>query len=239
MSVLKGVAFNNFDPRELPAYTPTEAAGYLRVPLSTLRTWVYGYTPQPKSSVKRIPAIIRVPSTQSYLLSFYNLVEAHVLSSIRREHAIPLAKVRLAVKYVEDKSGVARPLANQRFETDGADLFIRSLGDLINVSSGGQVAFEKLLRVYLKRIEWDGKGLASRLFPYVRHGVPDVEQSRSILMDATISGGRPVLAGTGIATRVVSERFMAGESAEDLAADYGRQLADIHEAIRFEHRPAA
>lgn len=239
MTILKGVAFNNLDARNLPNYSPTEAAAYLRMPLSTLRTWVYGYTPKPRSSDRRIGPIIRVPSPHSSLLSFFNLVEAHVLSSIRRDYAIPLVKIRRAVKFVEDKLDSTRPLATQRFETDGVDLFIRSLGDLINASQGGQVAFEKVLQTYLKRIEWDQRGVAFRLFPYVRHGIADADQPRSIFVDPNISAGRPVLAGTGIATRVVTDRYLAGESADDLAADYGRKRADIDEAIRFELGAAA
>jgi uncharacterized protein (DUF433 family) len=238
MSLVRGVAFNNTDPRELPAYTPTEAAAYLRVPLSTLRTWVYGYTPRPKQGGRRVPPIIQVPSRHTYLLSFLNLVEGHVLSSIRREHEIPLGKIRRAVTYVEEQLQIKRPLAKQRFETDGINLFVRTLGKLINASDGGQVAFEHLLQTYLKRIEWDGQGLAMRLFPYVRQGIPDEQQPRSIMMDPTISSGRPVLLGTGIPTKVVAERYMAGESTEDLAADYGRRRAEIDEVIRFELRAA-
>jgi uncharacterized protein (DUF433 family) len=237
MTILKGVAFNNTDPRELPTYTPTEAAGYLRMPVSTLRTWVFGY--KPRATSRRIPSIIKVPNQHAPLLSFYNLVEGHMLSSIRDEHQIPFAKIRAAVKYLEDKLKTTRPLASQRFETDGVNLFIRQLGGLINVSQGGQVAMEKVLQIYLKRIEWDKNGLAIRLFPYVRPGVPQAEQPRTVLMDPTISSGRPVLFGTGIATKVVAERYLAGESTDELAADYGQGRTAIDEVLRFELRAAA
>jgi uncharacterized protein (DUF433 family) len=49
-----------------------------------------------------------------------------------------------------------------------------------------------------------------------------------------VSFGRPVLAGTGIPTAVIAERYKAGESMDDLADDYGRRRLEIEEAIRCE-----
>lgn len=238
MPLVRGVTFKNLDPRDLPVYSPTEAAHYLRTPLSTLRTWIFGYYPQTKRSGRQVPPIIRVPSTHARLLSFNNLVEAHVLSSIKTEHKVPLPKIRKAVRYVEEKLGTPRPLASKKFETDGIDLFIRSLGQLINASSEGQVAFEKILQTYLKRIDWDEKGFAMRLFPNVWHGISTGAQPKVVSMDSSISAGRPVLSGTGIVTKVVAERYLSGETVEALANDYGRDSKDIDEVLRFELRAA-
>ena len=46
--------------------------------------------------------------------------------------------------------------------------------------------------------------------------------------------GRPVIAGTGLATQVIFERYKAGESVRELAYDYERSDAEIEEAIRCE-----
>jgi uncharacterized protein (DUF433 family) len=53
-------------------------------------------------------------------------------------------------------------------------------------------------------------------------------------MDPYVSFGRPVLAGTGITTAIIAERYKAGESIEELARDYDRVPHDIQEAIRCE-----
>ena len=55
-----------------------------------------------------------------------------------------------------------------------------------------------------------------------------------MVIDPFVSFGRPVLAGTGIVTAVLAERFKAGESVEELAKDYGRTALDIQEALRCE-----
>ncbi len=52
--------------------------------------------------------------------------------------------------------------------------------------------------------------------------------------------GRPVLAGRGIPTIVIAQRYKAGESIDSLVEDYGCERAEIEEAIRCElHLEAA
>jgi len=161
-----------------------------------------------------------------------NLVEAHVLDAIRREHEIPLGKVRRALDYLKQQFPSKHPLADQRFETDGLNLFVEKYGRLINISAAGQLAIRRLLEAHLHRIERDREGFAIRLFPFTRKRVP--EEPRLVVIDPFVSFGRPVLVGTGIPTAVIAERYKAGESIDLLAKDYDRQRLEIEEAIRCE-----
>jgi uncharacterized protein (DUF433 family) len=166
------------------------------------------------------------------MLSFVNLVEAHVLDAIRREYSVGLPAVRRTISFVRKELGSKHPLAEQKFETDGKDLFIRKLGELITVSKGGQRAIPEVLNAYLKRIEWDLQGFPTRLYPFTRQR--DLVQPKVVMIDPRVSFGRPVLAGTGIRTELVAERYKAGESIDELARDYGRNRAEIEEAVRCE-----
>ena len=60
-----------------------------------------------------------------------------------------------------------------------------------------------------------------------------------VLIDPALAGGRPVIAGTGLATRIIAERYKLGESIGDLADDYERPGTKIEEAIRCELEAAA
>jgi uncharacterized protein (DUF433 family) len=168
------------------------------------------------------------------LLSFINLVEAHVLDAIRHQHHLPLKTVRAALEYVAREFGSKHPLAQQQFETDGVDLFIQKMDDLVNVSQDGQLAMRELLTSHLRRIEHDKAGLAMRLYPFTRPA--HFQQLKAVVIDPRMSFGRPVIAGTGIATVVIAERYLAGESIVELAKDYGRELSEIEEAVRCELR---
>src|SRR5207302_3289557 len=92
------------------------------------------------SGTKRSKPLIILPERRLPSLSFFNLVEAHVLDAIRREHRIPMHKVRRALDYVQTHMPSEHPLADQRFETDGMELFIERFGTLVSASQSGQVA---------------------------------------------------------------------------------------------------
>ena len=59
-----------------------------------------------------------------YLLSFFNLVEAHVLNAFRPKHQVSLSKVRAALDYLRKRFPSRHPLADWECETDGSDIFL-------------------------------------------------------------------------------------------------------------------
>ncbi len=221
---------NRLDPRKLPAYSISEAAHYLNIPSSTVRYWCVGRD-QYNGLIQ--PAEI----DPIVLLSFLNLVELHVVGVIRRKHKIPFIKIRSAVDYIEEQFSSKNPIISHQFQTDGVDLFIHHLGELVNISKDGQLAIRGLLDAALKRIDRDPKGVPIRLYPFTRTEVTGVPAT--IVIDPTLSAGRPVISGSGIATEIVAERYKAGESIRHLARDYGRKEAEIEEAIRCELTTAA
>jgi uncharacterized protein (DUF433 family) len=220
------------DPREAPAYTVAEAARYLGMPEATLRSWVVGRRYPAGGSIRSFPPVVRIADPRRRLLSFLDLVEVHVLSALRRQHAVKLSHVRKAISWLRRHHPSTHPLADHAMETDGRDLFVQRYGSLINISQDGQVALRALLDAHLRRIERDASGVPIRLYPFTR--LRESDEPRSVLIDPRISYGRPVIAGTGIPTAIVAERYKAGESIEDLAEDYGRSAEEIQEAVRCE-----
>ena len=158
--------------------------------------------------------------------------EAHVLAAIRRRHRDDMPAVRRTIDFLKREFGSAHPLADHKFETDGVNLFISHYGDFISVSQGGQLAVREFLEAHLRRIDRDDKGFPLRLYPFTR--VDETEQPKNIVIDPFISFGKAVITGTGISTDIVAERFKAGESADELASDYGCAREKIEEAIRCE-----
>ncbi len=134
--------------------------------MAILRSWVV----RPMTS----KPFISISAGRTVKLSFFNLVEAHLLEGTRRH------------------------------------------------------VFER----YMDRIVWAKDGEPARLFPFTRKG--RTNDPKTIVIDPTISFGRPVLTGTGIATDLIASRFKAGESITDLAKDYERKDLDIEEAILWE-----
>jgi uncharacterized protein (DUF433 family) len=181
--------------------------------------------------------VISSASPSKRLLSFQNLVELHVLSSIRKVHKVDLPSVRRAIDYIQKRFNSDHPLLDKQMLTDGKSLFIEEYGNVVNVSEQGQLEMKKLLELYLKRIDRDKHGLPVRLYPVTRKDV--LESPRFIAIDPSIRFGRPCIAGTRIPSRIIAERHEAGDSVATLAKDYGRKTEEIEEALRYESRAVA
>ena len=90
--------------RNQPANGPAEAARYLRLPAATLRTWLVGRDyPRAISRHLLSSRSIKPASSQPLQLSFYNLIEAHVLRAFRTEHGVALVEFRKAMAFAEKK----------------------------------------------------------------------------------------------------------------------------------------
>jgi uncharacterized protein (DUF433 family) len=216
--------YGNRDPRELPAYPLSEAARYLGVPLSTLRAWTIGQ--------RGFKSIIALPSEAEGQLSFYNFIEAFVVNGLRRKHRVPLQRLRRCVRSLRSLVPHSKhPLADLDLQTFARDVFFDSKGDLVNVTREGQLGLREILGGFLERVEKDPSG-AVRLYPLTR---PEPSLSpRLIVIDPRISFGRPVIAGTGIPTAVIHDRWKGGDSVAELADDYNRTPEEIEEALRYE-----
>lgn len=220
-------ALTERDLREVPAYSIAEAAGYLRVPKSTLRAWLLGQ--------KSFRSVIEIADRKERRLSFINLVEAFVLSAIRREHTIPLPKVRKAMDYLRRTFKTHRPLADEQFATDGVDLFVEKFGALVGATQEGQVQLREIILDRLKDVRRDLKGVPERIVLFPARGSA---AKGDVVIDPRVSFGRPVLDGFGVRTAILAERFHAGDSIDALAHDYGVPPEAIENALRCEPRAA-
>ncbi len=203
---------------EVPAYSGPQAAHYVGVPYPTLRNWI-----GPRG-------LISTP--QPNILSFSNLAEAHVLKAMRRAHRLPLQGIRKALKHLADLRQTKHPLLEESFATDGVSLCIFEEGQVLNLSKRLQTEIKEFVALYLQRIERDGDGVATKLFPFI---VCDrAEEPRHVSISPIVSFGRPVLAGTGISTALIAGRFAARDSITDLAMEYEVEPRVLEDAIRWE-----
>lgn len=220
------------DPRSQPAYPLSEAARYLKLPPATLRAWSVG-RPYPKVQGKgQFRALISPACKEPPILSFWNLIEAHVLRSLRTEHGIPIGAVRQAIEYAQRKLSIDRLLLSPQLCSAAGQLFLDRYGELIALQPAGQLALRQVFDAYLKRVEWDNAKFPVRLRPFVSHDLP-VDES-AIAIDAHISFGRPVIIRAGISTAAIAGRIDAGESPQAVADDYGVTIEEIQQAVLYE-----
>jgi uncharacterized protein (DUF433 family) len=222
------------DPRlDVALYALPEAARLGRLPRRTLANWVNGYRYPAGGRTLRAKPVV-VPVAEGPTLSFVNLMEVLTLHGFRKA-GVPMQRVRKALDYAAKEIDVTHMLASELLLTDGKELFWRfqAKGEgehLVNLTRGGQKVFPEAVLRYLRQMEWGKDRVATRWWPdaNAREGLVVVDPRRSF--------GAPVIAGTGIRTEDVFQRFSAGEPLEDLSEDYGLTRAQAEAAIRIEAR---
>lgn len=232
MTKPSGRAAQDHDLRDQPAYGLAEASRYLQLPAATLRSWVAGRSYPTGEGKGRFKPLIHPPVQQPPTLTFWNLIEAHVLRSLRMGHSVSIKDVRAALEYSQRKLRIERLLLHRDLRTDAGMLFLERYGELINLSRSGQLVIRQALERHLKRIEWDEWQFPVRLYPFL----PDEERSeeKPIAIDPKIAFGRPVVARLGVSTAAIADRVDAEESVEDIAEDYGLTVAEVKQAVIFE-----
>jgi uncharacterized protein (DUF433 family) len=232
MPLLRRTTAGTTDLRDKPAYSLSEAARYVKLPSATLRTWCLGRDYGTSKGTKRWAALVSPASARPPLLSFWNLIEAHVLRGLRTEHGVSVKAVRQALSFAEKELQVQRLLLSRELTTAAGRLFIDRYGQLIDLSASGQIALRQVVEDHLRRVEWDEWKFPVRLYPFLSSGTPSAD--RPIAIDPKVAFGRPVVAQKGVTTSVIAERIDAGETEEALAADYDLSVEDILRAILYE-----
>lgn len=214
----------------LGAYTFADAARYVQAPVATARAWFLGT----KTGWGEFRPVLQLDDPTRRMLSFRNLVELHVLNSVRKRHRVTLYRVRIAIEILSESWKSEHPLAEQDILTDGYELFARVSGLLTNVSDHDkQIHLDKVLRAALQRIERHPAGEARRLYPFPSAEVESPEP-QTIEINPSIQFGRPCLAGTGVPTEILYQRHRGGDELDVLAHDYEMSIERIQEGINFE-----
>ena len=171
-------------------------------------------------------------------MPFIGFAEAFVLSSFRRA-GVPLQRIRPAVEVLAKEIGVEHALASKRLYTDGAEVLFdyankrgeREVMDLVVVRTK-QRQFSGVVKDYLKRIDYGDDGWADsvRLPTYANADVG---------VDPRVAFGLPLVVHGGARVEDLVDRFQAGDSVKEIAADFSVPPDQVEDVIRVATRAAA
>jgi uncharacterized protein (DUF433 family)/transposase-like protein len=228
------ILYGEFSPRDVPRYTLAQAARLVDVSPATLRSWVRGRDYPSGGATVRFEPLIRVDSD---LLSFSDLVEVHILRSLRRDEDVRMSRLREAIARAREKFNIDRLLISEKLRAMPGEVLIDYYGTLINIGRAGQLSIRHALEAHLKRVYWDAQG-PTQFFPgliSVLASPPEQEVPRLIVIDPAKSFGKPVLASRpGIRVSAIVSRIDAGETEDEVAKDYGIELREVNAAIDYE-----
>lgn len=229
-----------------PLYTVTEAARYLDVPPSTLKTWTHGYRMRApgRSDVIGAPVLTALERVtfRGPVIPFIGLAEGLVLTAMRQS-GVPLQRIRPALVRLQTELGLAHALASRSLYTDGAEVLFdyaessddpsaaRAARELVVVRNGQRV-FNDIVESYLKRVSFGDDGYAQliRLPAY---------ETADIVVDPARGFGQPIFARGGARIEDALSMFRAGEPLDVVAAEYGVPEEQLEDAVRIATRIAA
>lgn len=217
-------------PRSLdPLYPVAEAARYARTHPQTLKRWAQGY----EVAGREYASLLSLPRERprgELLLSFENLIEAAIISAWRRR-GIPLQRIRRAHNLAIEEFG-EHPFARQDVYVGGRDLFIRADEEITEagryftqITADGQRVLAPAIESFLRSIDWrTGEEAPCRWRP--------PEGDDQVTLDPEIEFGLPAV--RRVRTETILHRFLARESAEQIADDFRLDVAAVEKALRYE-----
>ncbi|MGL4552323.1 MAG: DUF433 domain-containing protein [Gemmataceae bacterium] len=233
------------DAVEVPLYTYLDAVRFLRVPIWT----ALSFSPQRRLHPLQFEERFwREPRSRARFaddygptlrgdelerISFRSLASLFVISSLLRPliEDLPYREIDYLIVDVSHEA-VRRNVNDPRLFTESEwvlGLFDRIIDRAPALDRGSLL---KLIALHQARVEVK-EGIPVRFFPFSRAPAPDAP--RAVVIDPELRFGRPTVKGAP--TDVLAERWRAGDSAADLAEDYGLTVPEAEEALRYEVAP--
>ncbi len=227
---------------ETGLYTISDVAFLTKASSQRISRWVKGYSYDSGRGRKHqyplwepeIP-----PLMDTITLTFNDLVEILLVNEFRQE-GVTLPKIRSTINALRKETNSKYPFSNKMIFTDGKELFEKLQDEegrplFLHISSKHKsyLFFSVTLPYLRKGMVFDEKGL-------VRRWYPNREKFGSVVVDPTISFGRPVIDGTRLNTSVVASAASAGHSEEQVANWFGIETDFVRQAISFhkQHKAA-
>lgn len=211
-------------------YTPQEVAYYARVRTDTINRWMYG-----NRRGQRV-LVPEVADGADRIATFVDFVQALAVRAIRRDHNVPLQRIRDAVDHARNRYDVRYPFAMpHRTFLFGREIVIEldklSLGDepdLVQVSGRqkDQLVLHKVAEPYLTDLTFSEEEIATAYLAFEY-------KNRRVVMDAKKRLGQPIVADTGYSVHAILDAYRSEGSEEAASNVLGIELDDVHLAIRY------
>jgi uncharacterized protein (DUF433 family) len=171
-------------------------------------------------------------------INFQDLVSLRMIISLRIA-GFTLKQIRIAQKYLREMTGHERPFALKDLWLSDTDIFIEMEG-MLSATKQGQYAMD-FVKDWLHRLRRPDVGSLDLTFE--REENMEVASSwipqPQIQLNPLIQFGAPCILGTRVPTETIWSMFIAGDTAESLAASYHLTLDKIQSALEWEKKIAA
>ena len=209
-------------------YTLAEVSKLTQVHPSTVRTWFKGRSDG--TGLGYVFLSDYQPVGGDYAVSFLDLIEALVAGQFRFQHNVSMRIVRRAHELLQKDLGVDHPFCHTDLHTDGKRIF-RLVADALGEEKLSDVVSRQQFFLHIKeKLDHIDYSEATKLAHRWRI-------ANGIVVDPSISMGKPVIQGTGVTTYVITNQYYANMDNSALVADlYKISENDVVNAVNFEQQ---
>lgn len=190
-----------------------------------------GYSYREGGEVRRMPPLWRtqIPVMDDHLeIGFRDLVELRFVKAFV-EAGVGLNVVRRCLDYARELINDPRPLATQRFKTDGRTIFLESLDQSDSIELLDLKRHQYVLPRVIDRTFRDldiEDDVVVRWRPF--------KGKNTIVVDPERSFGQPIAARHGVPTAVLADAVEAEGSVDLVSALYQVPAVTVRDSVRFE-----
>jgi len=160
-------------------------------------------------------------------VNFHTLIELYVYFELRdmKVSAQKIIKTRNAMRkdLLND-----HPFAMAKLLSNGKKIWYEFKDCIVDADGSRQTNFERMVRDYAKKIDFNGNDLAVRYWP--------MGKEHRVVVDPLHQFGMPTIADTNINTHTLRGMFRSGESPEVLAEMFDIPLNAVKDALTFHGR---
>jgi len=218
------------DPRASPLFTISEAAKYLGLSYSTLRSWVRPDTGR--------PLVYSLQKEGNYAsIPFVGFAEAFVLAAAKRAGLKP-NRVREGVAAVRADIGLEYALATRRLFMDKTELLVAYAlepdvqGEDLTVARNKQIQMSETVKHDLELITYGSDDVAETI------QLPIFKRTK-VIVDPREAFGQPIVERTGTRVRDVLALWWADENMSDIAYDFDLEQDEVEDIVRAQTKPPA
>lgn len=217
-------------------YSFPEVARYLDVPIKTLRSW---FSPRGGKAPLLKGEIVKTIEEGAWL-NFHDFIQAYAVKALINAGVNP-RHIREAIAEAKERYSLPYPLS-MRGHVVYADKRVHVLppGETspaeLTGKAKGQKSFMPIVETYIRRIEFDERGMAN-LFVVFEKTFSDGVKKR-VIMEPHVNFGEPTVEGTGYRVSTLRDALVAEGSHDSVARFYEVDEHDIIVAIEaFKYAP--
>lgn len=215
-----------------PAYSLAEASRLVNMKKWTVRRYLRGYKYDYAEQRVQQPPVVKGSKIKEPYASFLDLIDLiFIRELLKRGFFLPT--IRKALDEARDWLGTPH-FARSEFFTAGVNEIALRLprdGCMIVLLTGGQSAMPQIIEMFSDKLDFENiteYGFVKRWYPRGMDGM--------IVIDPTISFGRPTIIGTGIPTNNIYDLYLGEEKElEPVSKWFNIPQNHVQTAVQFEH----